>query len=298
MHPKTIFRSERQVFDSAAKVVASSAAQLEAIAPTPPTQTNGPASRSDSKAVPSALPSLAHVRRVVVAIDDRFTREVVQSAIAAVTVETEIDLHESRQGLEESLRKQPADMIVAAVSLRDGDVLDTLWAIKSLSPCDRILVLSDRSEAQVLHSARALGVRGAIDTRVEGVSGFQEAFCRVGSGGNYWSPTFLHLLRGHGPHAELHRILTPNELLLFSILGDGTDDHTAAELLNLTAQGVHAYRKRLHRKLGVQHKGSLMTLALRFGLVRVTAEGVQRPGLEMLRARCPLRKRTRFPNSW
>jgi DNA-binding CsgD family transcriptional regulator len=105
----------------------------------------------------------------------------------------------------------------------------------------------------------------------------------------------LEILRGEGPNGHVQRVLSPAELYVFAVLGDGSDDQTGADVLGLSLQSVHAYRKRIHQKLRLQHKGQLVSLAIRCGLVRFTERGVERPGIEALRSRSVFRTRRGEP---
>jgi DNA-binding CsgD family transcriptional regulator len=77
-------------------------------------------------------------------------------------------------------------------------------------------------------------------------------------------------------------MLSATEHLIFAVIGDGSDDQVAADQLNLRPSTIQSVRRELHRKLGIQHKGDLVRLAVLHGYVRFTAEGVQRPGFSSL----------------
>jgi hypothetical protein len=54
--------------------------------------------------------------------------------------------------------------------------------------------------------------------------------------------------------------------------------------LGSTSSTISTIRRRLHRKLGLHHKGELVQHAARLGFVRFNREGVVRPGFAQLRA--------------
>ncbi len=190
-----------------------------------------------------------------------------------------------------ALSVRAADFLIASETLLDGDALDVLAEVRTRRQCDRLLVLTQRREPQVIFAIRSLGAHGAVDSRSDGAIGLADAIRRIGCGGAYWSQSFLEILRGEGPNGHVQRVLSAAELYVFAVLGDGSDDQTGAEFLGLTLQSVHAYRKRIHQKLRLQHKGQLVSLAIRCGLVRFTERGVERPGIEALRSRCVFRSR-------
>jgi len=240
-----------------------------------------------------SFPELAHLKRVVVAMEDVVAADAVETALSRAVGHALVERVWDTQKLRVTLRERPADLVVCGVRLRDGDLVDVLAALhrRTAFAGERILVVTHRSESQVIHALRGLGVSGIVDSRYDGTQQVSEAIRRVGLGGCYWSPSLQAILQGSEPLAQMQRLLTSTEMYLLAMLGDGSDDETAAHRLQLSVQGVHAYRKRIHRKLGIQHKGGLMVAALQTGLVRITAEGVERPGLEMLRSRCMFRRK-------
>ncbi|HRE81927.1 MAG TPA: LuxR C-terminal-related transcriptional regulator [Opitutaceae bacterium] len=244
-----------------------------------------------------AFSELAHLRRVVVAMEDFVAADAVEEALGRTVGHAEVERVEDAQRFRVTLREKPADLVICGVRLRDGDLVDVLATIRRRTAFagERILVVTHRSESQVIHALRGLGVSGIVDSGCEGTRQVSEAIRRVGLGGCYWSPSLHAILQGSEPLAQMQRLLTSTELFLLAMLGDGSDDETAAHRLHLSVQGVHAYRKRIHRKLGIQHKGGLMVAALQTGLVRITAEGVERPGLEILRSRCLFRQKRGAP---
>jgi len=237
--------------------------------------------------------TLSHLRRIVVAVGDQLMADAVVRVLTRGLPHAQVETLTSGGSLRESLVSQPADFVIAAVSLPDGDVLDLLAEARRRLWCERMLLITERREPQVIQTIRTLGAHGALDSQVDGVARLDEAIRRIGCGGTFWSSTFVEILRGEGPHGYVQRRLSPAELYVFAILGDGCDDQMAALELSLSTQAVHAYRKRLHCKLGLQHKGQLVSLAVRCGLVRFTPSGVERPGLEALRLRSVFRPRRR-----
>jgi len=237
--------------------------------------------------------TLSHLRRIVVAVGDQLTTDAVVRVLTRGLPHAEVETLASGCSLRDSLTSRPADLVIAAVSLPDGDVLDLLAEARRRSWCERMLLITERREPQVIQTIRTLGAHGALDSQVDGVARLYEAIRRIGCGGTFWSSTFVEILRGEGPHGYVQRTLSPAELYVFAILGDGCDDQMAALELSLSTQAVHAFRKRLHFKLGLQHKGQLVSLAVRCGLVRFTPTGVERPGLEALRLRSVFRPRRR-----
>ncbi len=68
--------------------------------------------------------------------------------------------------------------------------------------------------------------------------------------------------------------------MVLSVIGDGSDDQTAAERLKISPHTVNTHRKSIMAKLGLRHKGELVVYAMRHGYVNVTPKGVTHPGFQ------------------
>jgi DNA-binding CsgD family transcriptional regulator len=111
------------------------------------------------------------------------------------------------------------------------------------------------------------------------------------NGTPYWSHGILEQLRRHATGARsICQLLTPTEQLVFAVIGDGSDDDIAATRLGLRPSTIGSIRRELHRKLNVQHRGELMRAAIQHGFVRITPEGVVRPGFGTLSHACRPRR--------
>jgi DNA-binding NarL/FixJ family response regulator len=179
------------------------------------------------------------------------------------------------------------DLLLSGVYLSDGDTLELLAACLSQHQIGRILVVTRDHEQWVLQLLRNLAVSGVFDMVNEGLDQFRHALRTVAAGCTYWSSAILERLRQYRQSPNAHwRLLTPAEQLVLSVIGDGSDDQAAAVRLEMKPSTVQSVRRALHRKLGIQHKGGLVQLAVQSGFVRFGPEGITRPGLSVLRAAC------------
>ncbi len=239
-------------------------------------------------------PGLDHIQRIVFAHPDRVLIDVLGRAIMSTLPKAHVECVTTGASLRSSLLARAADLTVVSVDLPGEDEFAVLGALRRPAEGRRLLFVTNRSDYQVVQAMRSVGAQGAIDTTAEDIECFCRALRGVARGQTYWSPTLQRVMQGAGHLIRALRHLTAKEMYLFAILGDGCSDDVAAAMVNLSEQTVHGYRKRLHRKLGIQHKGALVTRAFLYGLVRVTPDGVVRPGLDLLRARCRMPQRPQF----
>lgn len=244
-------------------------------------------SRQQGNESPVPHVSTGDIERILTAHQDCMFVKTLENALALEFPCALRDSVTSVEALRSRLAAEPADLLIVSAHLPGGDGFSVLADSKRACPRQRLLFVTTRYDYQFAQVLRSLGAKGAIDTTTDDIASFRQAVRRIANGQTYWSASLRPMLRGGLPSIAALRHLTPMEMFMFAILGDGCSDGVAAAMLDLSEQSVHSYRKRIHRKLGIQHKGALVTRAFQYGLVRATLEGVERPGLELLRARCP-----------
>lgn len=226
--------------------------------------------------------------RIVILKADRLCAGLLQQATAKV-FPSAVFRHESTIcGATAFLARETADLLLSGIGMMDGDTLDLLGE----KEVDRrgfrhALVVTGRKEHRVLATLRSLPIEGVFDPTQDGAEEFEKVVRLVAEGGRYWSPSVIAQLGAQNIGANsICRLLSPTEQLILAVIGDGSDDNEAAGRLDLRPSTIHSVRRELHRKLGVQHKGELMRVAVQQGFVRFTADGVQRPGFSHLLAAC------------
>lgn len=184
-----------------------------------------------------------------------------------------------------ALADNPCDLVITGSGAQlSGDMLDFLADQMLASRRARLaLVVTSFLEARTVAALRALAVQGVFDSGRDDPANFAAALRELGEGRRYWSPNVLETFaRNVGGATSLVRLLTTTEQMVLAMVGDGSDDETAARELGLSSATISTVRRELHRKLGVQHRGELIRAAAQHGFVRFTPEGVLRPGLRLL----------------
>jgi DNA-binding NarL/FixJ family response regulator len=192
-----------------------------------------------------------------------------------------------------ALTSEPIDLLVTGVEASaDGDMLDFLSVCTSNTlRVERVLVVMTQCEDRVVAALRMLPIQGVFDSSTDPPEQLMAAMRLVATGNRYWSPSVMDRVQHHHlAPSSIFRRLTPTEQLVLSVVGDGCDDISASRQLGLSPATVTTVRRKLHRKLGVQHRGELVRIAAQNGFVRFTPEGVTRPGFSMLTAAYHARK--------
>lgn len=229
----------------------------------------------------------AHQPAVLILNADRLYARTLQQMVLGVLPAARVILVTCIDSATATLNAQPFDLIVTGLepSLK-GDVLDFISSRRRCAAStERIIVVSAEFEQRVVAALRTLAVSGVFDTASELPASFTAALRVVMGGQRYWSPSVLERMRNeYAASNSLFRRLTTAEQLILSVVGDGSDDASAARELGLSPATVSTVRRELHRKLGVQHRGALIRIAVETGFVRFTQSGVVRPGFGMLTA--------------
>jgi DNA-binding NarL/FixJ family response regulator len=210
---------------------------------------------------------------------DRLYSETICTAVAAAVPGAEVIQVHCTEAATTRLAECAVSLLITGTTLDDDDVIDFLASVIGQRRARSILVVTSKKEQRLLTMLRTLAIGGVFDSNSEGREQLGSAIQHVIEGRTYWSSGILRSLAEMSSQpGAVCRLLTVSEQLVFSVIGDGSDDATGARRLGLRPSTVHAIRRELHRKLGVQQRGDLVRAAVQFGFVRFTRSGVVRPG--------------------
>lgn len=230
--------------------------------------------------------------RVLIAKADRIYAAALCAAVQSLLPTAVIDCVSRLDDASRCADGKRYDLIVSGIMLSDGDALDWLAAVLQAPHSPRVMVVTGRRETRVLSALHESRAHGVFDSCEYGPDDLREALRMVLAGGMFWSGSAREaLLSDTQSGAVLLRCLTPTEQLVFAVIGDGSDDNEAADRLSMSSVAVRSHRKRLYAKLGINHRGQLIRLAMCHGFVRVSGERVVQPGFGLLRSRLPRRVR-------
>ena len=162
------------------------------------------------------------------------------------------------------------DVVIADISLRDGNGLEFIKELKARDPGARILVSSIHDD--LLYAERVLqaGAMGYINKQ-EPTSRMVEAVRAVLAGQVVLSPMVTERLLGRAmgsPGIEQSPVntLSDRELEVFELLGQGLTSAQIAEKLNVKQKTVETYREKIKRKLNLENGNQLIQHAVQWVL--------------------------------
>lgn len=216
------------------------------------------------------------VPRVVVLKASLLYGEMLARLVKQLRRGAQVDVYQKGFDALEAIQNAKPDLFITGARLDDMDGLEHLEPfIDGRLP---ILIVTARHDARTLALLRGLHFNGLFDVHRDGNANLSAAIEMVLEGRTYVSDSFQpHLKR---PRRITLDELTPREEMVLSAVGDGSDDHQAAERLSVSSHTVNTHRKSIMGKLGLHHRGELVCYAMQMGYVHVTPERVTYPGFE------------------
>ena len=165
----------------------------------------------------------------------------------------------------EVLRREPYDVLVLDLHLREASALELLPELRRDHPALPVLILSSEPEQHYAIAALRAGARGFIqkDATADEII---DAIERVASGRTRFSERIgeqmaNELASGHaGPP---HERLSPRELDVFLRLARGETVGDIAAALGVSIKTVSTYRTRILEKTGFRSNADIVAYAVR-----------------------------------
>lgn len=236
-----------------------------------------PESFTHSLADPPSLRTVVGVRvggevnRIVIVKWDTLHAEALKRLCHEVFPRAQIVLYRSAVAAVAALENAPADLTVTGLAFDERDVFAMLPDLRRRSR--RLLVVSGRQDDVALIALKSARLDGLFDPNSDSPERLSEVLVRIMAGERVISECFRSQLAGGVSPKPLVQWLTPAELQVFSIIGDGSDNQEAAERLGISALTVQAHRRAIMRKLNLSTSTKLVLAAIRLGVVRVTSDG-------------------------
>lgn len=205
--------------------------------------------------------------RVLIVDDHPMVRERLAEVIDAEPGFTVCGQAEDRTGTLALLRTQAPDLVLLDLRLKDTNGLELLREIRTRWPQVRVLVVSMHDETLFAEQALAAGAHGYI-SKQEATRNILQALRTVQSGRCYLGPAVIEKLleRVTGSPAGASRAdagaLSPRELKVFALIGQGYSSAQIAETLGLDRRTIETYRARIKAKLHLRSGRELLQLAI------------------------------------
>lgn len=195
--------------------------------------------------------------------------------------ETEILVVGEARSTVDALARVPAvhpHVVLTGAHLRDPDTSELCRRLHVAMPGVRILVVGVNAGRELVADLIGSGAAGVVPHTID-EKDLIDAIRTAAAGRMVMSTdAFMDLLQGHTKDADDPlEMLTPQERVLFDLVGEGMSNAEIAERLHLSQGTVRNYVSRLLRKLQVERRAQLVVMAARLGTTLGSVEHDQAP---------------------
>ncbi len=167
----------------------------------------------------------------------------------------------------ELIRNHDPDLVILDLCLKDSRVegLNLIAEITSEFPRTVVLVSSMQDESIFATRSLAAGAAGFV-SKSDSVSTLSHAISVVLKGGSFLSEAAQRAVDSSSDVADENhggqlRSLSPRELQIFELVGQGNSPHEIAGQLKIGLKTVDAHRQNIRRKLGLTNMGDVIRQA-------------------------------------
>ncbi len=195
---------------------------------------------------------------------------------------------EAKNGLEalEQAKKSQPDIVLMDITMPDMDGMETTRQLKHLYPDCRVLVLTVHSDKQYFMQMLAAGASGYL-TKQAAADELVAAIKAVAAGHVYLQPAlarwllddYQRLAKDNSPAPSPEdenkgskdtvglEILSDRELQVLELVGEGLNNQSIGEKLELSPKTIARHRERIMKKLNMHSRTELVKFAIRTGLI-------------------------------
>ncbi|HMP72331.1 MAG TPA: response regulator transcription factor [Kiritimatiellia bacterium] len=172
---------------------------------------------------------------------------------------------------------QMPDMVILDLDIPDMDGVDLIRYFQKDFSGIKIVVLSCHSDPFWVQRVMAFHVPCYI-IKTSPLSELEQAMRAVMDGGKAYDDEVIQALDRLNEPDAFHKILTPRETSILSMLGGAKQDEEIAEALGISIHTVAAHRRNLRMKLGGHNDRDLIRYARKWGI-----PAQEEPGLRQAR---------------
>lgn len=172
------------------------------------------------------------------------------------------------------IAKSRPRLLIIGPQLSDADEIAFLVNVQCNDHCNRILMITARSDQQALLALRHPSIVGIINTNICDSIGIRNALEKVYDlDGKYFPSDSRSFSRASVNDVVLSTMISRAELNVFRAIADGCDDIEASGRLKISSETVRTHRRNIMRKLGLSSSRRLVAEALRLGILRSDSSG-------------------------
>ena len=176
------------------------------------------------------------------------------------------DANNGRDATTGIVEKSP-EVVLMDVLMPDLNGIDAITDILLVKPKTRIIVLSGRSDVEIVHRALQRGAQGFL-SKTSSTDELLDAIHRVVRGNRYVSqdiPQSVLVDYVQGSKSPIEK-LSLRERQILQLIIEGNSTVSISQKLGLSPKTVDTYRSRMMKKLEVKDLSSLLRIGIENGL--------------------------------
>ena len=215
--------------------------------------------------------------RVVIADDHPVVRDGLRMAIER-SGEDIVVAGEASDGMEvlKMAGTIHADVFILDITMPNMNGIETARELLKRSPVAKVIMLSLHDTKAMVEAALAAGARGYL-TKEMATRNVVEAVTEVHAGRYYLCPMVAHFVveagfigrKGSQPRGAALLGLTGQERKVLQLIAEGHSNKEIADLLDLSANTIHAHRNSVMAKLNIHKQAGLVRYAIKAGIAKL-----------------------------
>ncbi|PHN00907.1 response regulator [Flavilitoribacter nigricans] len=174
---------------------------------------------------------------------------------------------ENENQLLELMAKQPADVILMDIHLKDSNGINITIRIKSEMPDVKILAFSMHNQVEYVVKMLEAGASGYL-LKDAGKEEMVRAIRVVASGNTYYSNEISNVIlqalnRKNEPEVKRNNVLTKREVEVLKLIASEYSNSEIASQLHISVRTVDTHRRNLLEKLNVKNTAGLVKYAMK-----------------------------------
>lgn len=206
--------------------------------------------------------------RVLVVNNDHIFRAALTNFIHSHPFIDVIDRSENGAITADTVQDFEPDVILLSLLFSTNDGIRKIKKFTNNNPNCRVLILTDRVQADFINRALAAGVWGIVPAHADPKDLFK-AICSVSEGEQYLHPT-LSLSASQEGHTQSMESLTEREHEVLKLLTRGLSNRAIADHLHVSPRTVGNHVGSILNKLRLDNRTQAVIYAFKIGLVGVS----------------------------
>ena len=179
-----------------------------------------------------------------------------------------VGIANSADGLVEKFTKSNADVLVIDLRFRDETKtgLSVATSLLEKNPGTKIVLLSQFDDTYIIENAYKIGILAFVGKNE--TDNLAEAINSASKGQKYLSSLTAQKLALESIETkDPRKLLTTQEIMIFTYIADGLTPHTIANNLNVTYKTINNAVIHIRKKLGIETYPEFTKLAIKYGLI-------------------------------